>query len=88
MNKLRVTLPYTGDEAVSNIERMVVTSSYKKEFWRSIVPPHKVVYIFEGLSDEGIERWKQKFIETARNYIEPVWLSHCRFDVEKNDDKG
>lgn len=88
MNKLRVTLPYTGDEAVTNIERMLVTSSYKKEFWRSMVPPHEVVYIFEGLSDEGVERWKEKFRDTVKNYIDPQWLSHCNFNVEKNDDKG
>ena len=87
MNRLKATLPFTGDEALSNIERILAHESYKKEFWRSIVPPHKVVYIFEGLSDEGIERWKQKFRETARNYIEPVWLSHRRFDVEKIDGK-
>lgn len=83
MNKLKVTLPYTGDEAIANIERMLVTSSYKKEFWRSIVPPHKVVYIFEGLSDRGVESWKEKFRETTKNYIEPTWLSHCRFDTER-----
>lgn len=87
MNKLTVTLPYTGDEAISNIERMLVTSNYKKEFWRSILPPHKAVYIFEGLSDESVERWKERFRETAKNHIEPQWLSHCNFTVEKIDDK-
>lgn len=87
MNKLTVTLPFTGDEALSNIERMLVHDNYRKEFWRSIVPPHKAVYVFEGLSDEGVERWKTKFRETAKQYIEPGWLSYCRFEVEKNDGK-
>lgn len=87
MNKLIVTLPYTGDEAISNIERMLARESYEKEFWHSIVPPHKVVYVFDYLSDQGIERWKEKFRETVKNHIEPQWLSYCSFTVEEVDDK-
>ena len=87
MNKLKVTIPFTGDEALSNIERILITQNYEKVFWRSIVPPHKVEYIFAPLSDEGVERWKEQFREVAKQQIEPQWLSYCRFEVESVDGK-
>jgi len=86
-NKLTVHLPYTGDEAVSNIERMLARQSYRKVFWRSFAPPHKIEYVLDGLSDEGVENWKAAFRETAKNHIEPQWLSICRFEVTQNDTK-
>jgi hypothetical protein len=85
-NKLKVTIPFTGDEALSNIERILITQNYEKVFWRSIVPPHKVDYTFSRLSDEGVERWKERFHEVAKQYIEPQWLSHCRFEVTPYDE--
>lgn len=37
------------------------------------------------VKQEGAENWKRVFRETAKRYLEPQWLSHCRFEVTRND---
>lgn len=77
-NMLKVTIPF--DENFEKVKDHTSRMSYKKEFWHSFVPPHKVVYEFGPLSDVGVDNVKDAFREMFK---ESKYKGSCNFEVEE-----
>ena len=78
LKELIVRIPY--DENFTTVQAYLMTDSYRKEFWKSFVPPHKIVLCLGPFQDIGIERTKEFFKEL---YKDSKYKEYCSFSVRE-----
>jgi hypothetical protein len=49
--------------------------SVQIEFWKSFVPPHRVVYVLGPLTDLGVENWTKEFNKVGCKYTMEVRIN-------------
>lgn len=70
------------DENLDKVLEYTSRLSYKKEFWHSFAPPHKISYEFVGLSDTGVEHIKNAFREIFKD---SKYKHACRFEMKGSE---
>lgn len=75
---LKVHLPV--DETYNELAELLKRESYKKIYWHSFIPPHKLEYIFEHFTEKQVEGYKEFFREA---YKDSKYRDNCRFEVEE-----
>lgn len=82
--KLSFGIPFWDELAVVHFFEMLIHASYEKQFWRSIAPPHRIVYIFSHLSEDGVKNWKSRIREHMMKYdLDERMLKGMEFTVEE-----
>lgn len=77
---LIVSIPL--DDNFEKVQEYTSRLSYTKEFWHSIVPPHKIKYIFDGLNENGVDNIKESFREIFKD---TRFKDYCRFQVNNEE---
>ena len=73
---LIVIVPY--DENFSKVERLLETSSYRKAFRHSFVPPHRIEYVFNSIPETVVVQLKEQFRDIFKD---SPYRNICSFNV-------
>ena len=84
MNKKILTITIPFDKIYEEVQKeFLAKTSYNKQFWYAIVPPHKIVLEFNGISETGVENIKSYFRE---KYSNSEYKTLCKFQVKDVND--
>ena len=85
MKTLLVTIPVVDDISVLQFEEAFVRRSYTKTYLRFFAPPDCIQYFFEGLTDKGIENYKEKINVLCESIFDKEYIKYVTINV--NDEK-
>lgn len=82
--RLIVNIPvYDLDDISLRLFQLISTTSYKYDFWRSIIPPHRIQIQMGPLQEKGVESWKQAFRDAfADAEMHDSYKKMLTFEVE------
>jgi hypothetical protein len=80
MKRYTLVVHIPCDKTYDKVSEALRTKSYKKTFWHSIVPPHKIEYEFDFLSEKGVESYKEMFRDLLKD---SRFKGYCTFKVKE-----
>ena len=85
MKTLLVTIPVVDDISVLQFEEVFVRHSYTKVYLRFFAPPDRVQYFFDGITDKGVENYKEKINVLCESIFDKEYIKYVAIAV--NDEK-
>ena len=80
-----VTIPVVDDISVLQFEEAFVRRSYTKVYLRFFAPPDRIQYFFDGLTDKGVENYKERISVLCESIFDKEFIKYVTINV--NDEK-
>ena len=86
MKTLLVTIPVIDDISVLQFEEAFVRRSYTKVYLRFFAPPDRVQYFFDGITDKGVENYKEKINVLCESIFDKEYIKYVTINVNNEKD--
>lgn len=85
MKTILVTIPVVDDISILQFEEAFVRRSYTKVYLRFFAPPDRIQYVFDDITDKGVENYKERISVLCESIFDKEYIKYVTINVDDDN---